>query len=146
MTENVLVTIKGLQFDTADKDVIEVINIGHFSQINDKIYVKYDEMSDSEIMLTSSLIKVGKNSVEIIKKGPVSTHMLFTVNEKTMAFYNTSFGSMYLGLITRNVEIDKKEDAISIWIDYFLEINYEQISECKVEICIKPQDKEVKLI
>lgn len=146
MTENVLVTIKGLQFNTSDKDIIEVINIGHFSEINDKIYVKYDELSDSEKILTNNLIKIGKGSVEIIKKGPISTHMLFTVNEKTMAFYNTPFGSMYLSIIAKNVEIDKKEDAINIWIDYFLEINYEQISECKVEISIKPQDKAVKLI
>jgi len=146
MTENVLVTIKGLQFDSVDENVIEVIHIGRFSEINNKIYVKYDEILDGETSLTKNLIKIGDGSVEITKRGQVSTHMQFCANEKTMSLYNTPFGSLYLSIFSRSVEIDKKEDEIHILIDYSLGVNEEQISECKVEICIKTQDIAGKLV
>jgi len=141
MTEDVLVTIKGLQLDSAEENVIEVINIGRLSEINNKIYVKYDEMIDGEKNLTRNLIKIEEGNVEIIKKGVVSSHMHFCANEKTMSLYNTPFGSLHLGILARNVDIKKKEDVIHILIEYSIEVNDEQISENKVEICIKQQDK-----
>ena len=146
MTENVIVTIKGLQFDSVDENVIEVIHIGRFSEINNKIYVKYDEILEGEIRATTNLIKIGEGIVEITKRGPVSTHMQFCPNEKTMSFYNTPFGSFNLGILSRIVDIDKNEDAIYIFIEYSLEVNEEQISECKVEICIKLQNRAEKFI
>jgi len=146
MTENVIVTIKGLQFDSVDENVIEVIHIGRFSEINNKIYVKYDEILEGEIRATTNLIKIGEGIVEITKRGPVSTHMQFCPNEKTMSMYDTPFGSFNLGILSRNVDIDKNEDAIHIFIEYSLEVNEEMISDCKVEICIKPQNRAEKFI
>ena len=143
MTENVLVTIKGLQFDAVDENVIEVINVGRFSEINDKVYVKYDEMLEGEKNPTRNLIKIIEGSVEIVKIGSVSSHMKFCANEKTMSLYNTPFGSLHLGILARNVDIKKKEDVIHILIEYSIEVNDEQVSENKVEICIKQQDKVV---
>jgi len=141
MTENVLITIKGLQFDSVEENVIEGIHIGRFSEINNKIYVKYDEMLEGEKNLTRNLIKISESSVEITKMGSVSVNMKFCTNEKTMSLYNTPFGSLHLGILTRNVDIEKKEDVIHILIEYSIEVNDEQISENKVEICIKQQDK-----
>jgi len=146
MTENVIVTIKGLQFDSVDENVVEVINIGRFSEINNKIYVKYDEILEGEMRTATNLIKIGEGIVEITKRGPVSTHMRFLPNEKTMSLYNTPFGSFDLGILARSVDIDKKEDAIQIFIEYSLELNEEIISECKVEICIKPQNRADKFM
>lgn len=139
MTENVIVTIKGLHFDSGEKEAIEVINVGCFSEINQKIYIKYDEITDVQTMRTNNLIKIKEDRIEIIKKGPVSTHMIFTSNEKTKAFYDTMYGRFSVGITTKNVVVDRKEDAIDIRIDYLLEMNEEQFSECKVEISIRPQ-------
>jgi len=141
MTEDVLVTIKGLQLDSAEENVIEVINIGRLSEINNKIYVKYDEMIDGEKNLTRNLIKIEEGNVEIIKKGVVSSHMHFCANEKTMSLYNTPFGSLYIGILASKIAIEKNKNNINILIDYTLEVNNEEISECKVKISIKPQDR-----
>jgi len=146
MTENVIVTIKGLQFDSIDENVIEVIHIGRFSKINNKIYVKYDEILEGEMRTATNLIKIGEGIVEITKRGPVTTHMQFSPNEKTMSLYNTPFGSFNLGILARSVDIDKEEDAIHIFIEYSLEADEKMISECKVEICIKSQDRAEKFI
>jgi len=140
MTENVQVTIKGLQNDSVDENVIESINMGQFIEINNKIYVKYDEILDGESSLTKNIIKIDNGNVEITKRGPISTHMRFCANEKTISLYNTPFGSLYLSIFTRSVLIDRKEDIIYIFIDYSLEVNEEQLSEYKMEICIKTKE------
>jgi len=146
MTENVLITIKGLQFDAADENLIEQINIGRLSEINNKIYVKYDEILDGENDLTRNLIKISEDSVEITKRGAVSAHMQFCANEKTTSLYKTPFGSLQLGILARNVDIDKKKEAINILIEYSIEVNDEQISENKIQICIRQQEKAENLI
>ncbi|SEW08216.1 DUF1934 domain-containing protein [[Clostridium] fimetarium] len=146
MTENVLITIKGLQFDAADENLIEQINIGRLSEINNKIYVKYDEILDGENSLTRNLIKISEDSVEITKRGPVSAHMQFCASEKTTSLYKTPFGSLQLSILARNVDIDKKKEAINILIEYSIEVNDEQISENKIQICIRQQEKAENLI
>ena len=144
MTEKVLINIKGLQFNSEDEDAIEVINVGHFGEINGKMCIKYDEMLEGENKLTSNLIKISEGSVEIIKKGHLTAHLLFNANEKTMTYYETPFGSLYLGIFSKNIEIDRREDGIEIIIEYSLEVNYEEISECRVSISVKPQGSDIK--
>ena len=65
-------------------------------------------------------------------------------NEKTMTYYETPFGSLYLGIFSKNIEIDRREDGIDILIEYSLEVNYEEISECRVNISVKPQGTDIK--
>lgn len=146
MTEKVLITIKGLQLGNSSEDVVEVINIGKYSEVNGKIYIKYDEAIEESNLVSNNLIKIDENCIEIVKKGPISTTMKFIQNNKTMTFYNTPFGNIYLGIFTREIEINKQEDSIHIEVNYSMEMNYEQLSECNVQISIVPQDKTVKLI
>ena len=53
-----------------------------------------------------------------------------------MTFYETPFGNIYLGIFSREVDIQRTEDTIKISIDYSLELNYEQVSDAKVVIDI----------
>ena len=146
MTKDVYVTIKGLQFADDDSDIIEVINIGQFSEINHSVYIKYDEVIEGESMVSHNLIKISDDGVEITKKGPVTAHMSFVPNQKTMTYYETQFGNLYLGIFARTVEIEKTDSKITIEIEYSIEVNYEQISECNVSVVITPQNEQVKLI
>lgn len=150
MKDTVYVTVKGLQlanqdvdneYDDQDSDPIEIINVGKYSVINGKEYIKYDEIYEGESEKSTCLIKIVPGNVEITKKGCVSTHLSFVEGEKTMTFYETPYGNIYLGVITRAIEIDRSDDQVAVRIDYALELNYEQISDCKVEIIVSSQGK-----
>ena len=146
MTKDVYVTIKGLQFAEDDSDSIEVITIGQLSEINHSIYIKYDDVIEGESTVSHNLIKISDDGVEITKKGPVTAHMSFVPNQKTMTYYETPFGNLYLGIFARTVEVEKTDSKITIEIDYSLELNYEHISECNVSIVITQQSERVKLV
>lgn len=150
MKERVYINIKGLQlaeqnvpsdYDAENDEPIEVINVGSYSVVNGKEYIRYDEVIEGQSQRCSGLIKIAGNVVEITKKGMVTAHLTFVPGEKTMTFYETPYGNIYLGVFARSVDMERTEDELSIHIEYALELNYEQLSECKVDIVISSKGK-----
>lgn len=154
MKEKVLVKIKGLQImsqvqeennqEENSEETIEIINIGSYNVVGNKEYVKYDELVEGENGKCSNLIKIADNAVEITKRGAVTAHMSFVAGEKTMTCYDTPFGNIYLGIFTRQIDILRSDGIINITIDYALELNYEHVSDCKVEMEIS-SNRDIKL-
>lgn len=150
MKDKVYINIKGLHlaaqnvprdYEDDSDEPIEVINVGSYSVVNGKEYIKFDEIYEGTEQKCTSLIKIADSSVEITKKGPVTAHMSFIPGEKTMTFYETPYGNIYLGIFAREVDMKRSSDKLSICIDYALELNYEQISDCRVEIEISSKGK-----
>ena len=127
MKEKVFVKVKGLQFANGqeEEDIIEVINVGRYRIINGSEYVKYDEVYEESTQKSTNTIKISEKCVEITKKGLVTAHMSFVEGEKTMTFYDTPYGSIYLGIFAQNIQIERGEDDIRISIDYSIDMNYE---------------------
>lgn len=142
MKDKVYISVRGLHLTSQsegydeDEEPIEVINVGTYKVVNGKEYIKYDEIYEGDSGKSTSIIKIADGAVEITKKGSVTTHLSFVQGEKTMTFYETPFGNIYLGIFSREVDIQRTEDTIKISIDYSLELNYEQVSDAKVVIDI----------
>ena len=137
MNKEVLVSISGLQFSNDDKDVLEVITIGDYYKRNGRHYLLFDEAMEGIEGTTRNMIKFNDHMVDITKKGVTNVHMVFEEKQKNMTYYDTPFGNLLIGLSTSHIEVKEKEDSIDIQIDYSLDINYEYISDCKINICLK---------
>lgn len=143
MTEKVYVTVKGLHIGTdadgsRNEDEIEVINVGVYKCVAGKEYIKYDEVYDDGDKF-KTIIKLLDNGVELTKKGTVTTHMSFIEGEKTRNLYETPYGSVYMGIYSKNVNIVHEENKIMIVIDYSIEVNYQLVSDSRVEICVQSE-------
>ena len=141
--DKVFIKIKGLYTGTMDEeascegeeaeviesqdDEVEVINVGTYSVVNGKEYIRYEEVYDDD-------------SVEVTKKGVVSTKMRFTMGSKNMTYYQTPYGNMSLGIITKSLEIERTEDTISIYLVYGMEVNCEHLSDCDMQITITTRE------
>ena len=143
MKEKVFVKIKGLQFANGqeEEDIIEVINVGRYRIINGSEYVKYDEVYEESTQKSTNTIKISEKCVEITKKGLVTAHMSFVEGEKTMTFYDTPYGSIYLGIFAQNIQIERDEDDIRISIDYSIDMNYEKVADSHIDIEISSKGK-----
>lgn len=143
MKEKVFVKVKGLQFANGqeEEDIIEVINVGRYRIINGSEYVKYDEVYEESTQKSTNTIKISEKCVEIIKKGLVTAHMSFVEGEKTMTFYDTPYGSIYLGIFAQNIQIERDEDDIRISIDYSIDMNYEKVADSHIDIEISSKGK-----
>jgi uncharacterized beta-barrel protein YwiB (DUF1934 family) len=147
VTERVYVTVKGLHAGAAgegvaDEDKIEVINVGLYRRIGDKEYIKYTEMYDDGERYTT-IIKLVDNGVELTKRGAITTHMSFIEGEKTRNLYETPYGSIYMGIYSKKIDIKHENNDIFITIDYSVEVNYQLISESRVEIKVQNEAPEL---
>ena len=147
MTQDVSISVKGLQAvaGTSDKETVEVINIGHLSEINQKTYISYEEVIEGEQKPVRNLFKSSDDCIELVRKGGLATNMIFKKNEKTISYYETPFGSLNLGIFATRVEVNRKGAYIDVLTEYSLEVNGEHISNCLVEIAVRPLEDGVEL-
>ena len=75
----------------------------------------------------------------MLKRGVSNAHMIFDTKRKNRSYYETPYGQLNLGIFTRNIKIDEKEDNINIKVEYALDVNYEPLAECTIRINVKPK-------
>lgn len=142
MTKEVLLTLQGLQFDQReeDSDKIEMVTVGDYYKKNDRHYVVYEEVTEGFEQSTKNRLKFSDHMVELTRNGLVTVHMVFQENKKNMSNYNTPFGQILVGIDTKRINIDEKEDNIVVDVDYALDINYEFLSDCHIKIDIRSKE------
>lgn len=138
MTQEVLLTIKGLQFDQReeDSDKIEMVVAGDYYKRNDKHYVIYEEITEGFSQATKNRLKFSEHMLELSRSGLVNVHMIFQENQKNQTNYNTPFGQIIVGIDTKKIRIEEKPDNIIVDVDYALDINYEFLSDCHITVNI----------
>lgn len=143
MTQEVLLTLKGLQFDQREEDAdkIETVMVGDYYKRNGKHYVIYEEITEGFSQATKNRLKFGEHMLELSRSGLVNVHMVFQENKKNLTNYNTPFGQILVGIDTRKIQIDEQPDHITVDVDYALDINYEFLSDCHITISISSKQK-----
>ena len=144
MTKDVLINISGLQVDVNEMEnndePIETISTGNYFFKNGKHYLLFEEVSEGVPGVTKTQIKIkGEDSLEVLKRGVSNAHMIFDTKRKNHSYYETPYGQLNLGIFTRNIKIDEKEDNINIKVEYALDVNYEPLAECTIRINVKPK-------
>ncbi|MCD7724615.1 MAG: DUF1934 domain-containing protein [Clostridiales bacterium] len=141
MMKEVLLTMQGLQFDQRleNADKIETVTVGDYYKKNNKHYVIYEEVTEGFTQATKNRLKFSEGILELTRNGLVNVHMVFQENKKNMTSYNTPFGQILIGIDTRKIQIEEKEEDIVVEVDYALDVNYEFLSDChiKIHICSK---------
>lgn len=148
MTKDVLISIKGLQFETGNDEPVEMIASGEYYFRNGKHYVLYEEISGEEEgqgEICKNTLKFSDDQVELVKKGASNVHMMFQEEEKTLTYYGTPFGQLMISIFTNKIKITHKEEAIEMKLEYDLEINQSYVSDCEITILIMSKDSKKSL-
>ena len=149
MTKDVLVSISGHHIDImaepedqvkaleSGQDAIEVVTPASYYCRGGKHYILYDEVMEGMPGTIKNRIKItGTDSVEIVKSGLSSSHMIFEKNRKNLTYYRTPYGQMLVGVNTRNMEVSVEDDRINVQVDYELDVNHEPLADCKIKLDI----------
>lgn len=143
MTKDVIISIKGLQFEaTADEkgEPVEIVTVGEYYNKNGKHYILYDEVMEGFTGITKNTVKISEQSLDITKKGVTNVHMAFEENKKNITCYNTPYGSLMIGIDARDVNIAENDDNIDIKVKYALDVNYEHLADCTIMINVKSKE------
>lgn len=140
--QEVILTLQGLQFDQREEDAdkIETVTVGDYYKKNGKHYVIYEEVTEGFEQPTKNRLKFSENMVELSRSGLINMHMVFQENKKNLSNYNTPFGQILIGIDTKKIRIDEKENSIVVDVDYSLDVNYEFLSDCHIKISISSKE------
>lgn len=140
MTKDVFIAIRGLQAVPEDKsDKVEVIVPGEYYYRNNKHYILFEEVLEGTDVVTKSMIKLEQDYMELTRKGPVSTHMVFEKDKQNVTYYYTPYGSILMGIDAKKVQLIETEECIEAEIHYSLDMNYEKVAESCIHIVVRPQ-------
>lgn len=140
MKTDVKISIRGIQ-NSAEEDSVEIVSLGEMYEKDDNIYVSYEEGAEAasgvDCDIVKSMLKICPKQVEIIKKGPTETHMVFVQDKDTISYYSTPFGEMEVAIHTNRLERLNTEQGFQIFLNYALEINAAHVSDCNVDIRVE---------
>lgn len=131
MSKDVVVSVSGFQTIGAEKDSVEIVANGRYTDKNGKGYLRFEENS-KENGVTKTVIVFDEKSMEVTRKGAAQLRMTFLPGQKTMTNYNTPYGTMLMGVDTKEYSAEVSEDSICLTVNYALEINHEFIADCKL--------------
>ena len=107
MTRDVLVSITGARFSEHDKEDVEMIISGDYFWKNGKHYVLYEEVMEDSGEVVKNTVKITPDSMDILKKGSINTHMVFQKGKKNVSCYLTPLENWLLELKPRILKLQK---------------------------------------
>ena len=145
MTKEVMLTIRGLQFDQGpDSEEIETVQWGQYYKKNGTHYIVYDEVMEGEKEPVRNVIRFREQEMNLMKRGMVNVYMAFEEHRKNITNYHTPYGSLLIGMDTRRVSFTEGAEEIRLQVEYTLEVNYEYLADCRIDIRIQPAGEGVK--
>ena len=141
MTNEVLLTIAGLQLIDGDQEMpVEVVTAGDYYLRNGKHYILYDEVVEGCSGHIHNTVKIGEESLEVIKKGISNVHMVFEKNKKNLTCYATPFGNLTVGIMAHRIQIEESDTDIDVQVSYSLDVNDEYLADCSIQMNVKSKD------
>ncbi len=138
MKKDVLIKISGMQSDFfRDADKVEIITSGSYYKKNNKHYLMYDEVGESQDEVTKNIARFDDEAFHIQKSGFTNVNMSFEENKRNIANYITPYGSLLVGIDASKVDVIENEEDIQVDIAYSLDVNYEHLADCKLHMDIK---------
>ncbi len=139
MKENAKISIITLSepVDGSEADKFELETLGSFYEKNGKYYIVYEETELTGFKNTTTTVKIGEDSVLLMRHGGVESRMEFVLNKKRLCNYNTPYGAI-------PVATELSEFSHSLWekggkakIRYCLDFNNEKFAVNTLDITVE---------
>lgn len=122
-----------------DDDIIEVVTPGKYYNKNNKFYAVYEESELSGMKGTTTTLKIENDMFTLMRKGTVTSKMIFKSNEKNHMIYITPEGSLGLSMDVVSVDVDVDEQGGDISAKYNLELSSGGILPTEIKININTE-------
>ncbi|AZR74053.1 hypothetical protein BBF96_12000 [Anoxybacter fermentans] len=121
MATEILISIKNLQKQDGEKNIINYQTRGFLYDKGQATYLQYEESAEGLEGVRTTL-KLEKNRVTLIRHGKVSMCQVFEEGVKDESQYKTSYGSIPLSTDTKRLEqaLGFDEGRIRIYYDLYL--------------------------
>ena len=138
MTKDVLVSIKGTHMRDEDNENIELVVPAKYSAEAGVEKITYDELIEGSKYSIKNTISVDTEGLSILKEGFTNSNMNFYKNgKKHITYYNTPYGEFVMGILTKNIDIQRSEDRLKVSVDYLLDLGEDFVSDCNIVVDVR---------
>ena len=143
MTKEIKLRVCGIHMQRSDgtQEDIEVVSVGQMCERDGFVCLTYDEIVDEEengvVQTVKNLIKYKEGQLEVVKRGPAESHMVYVPDRTTYTYYSTPVGQLEIGLYTKSLEKVMTQKGFQLRLNYDLEINQTFVSNCNINIYVE---------
>ena len=140
MKQEVMITVRGTQTLPGEKpETVELITRGTMTGRNGKFAISYTETELTGTPgVVSTFLVLNPHRVVLTREGPIKSRMVFVEGVKDESMYDLGFGSLLLGVLTRQIAVELNDDGGRLFIDYTVEVEQSQASQNSYEILVRP--------
>ena len=139
MEKDVVISIRGMQwYENRESDSIELVTRGVMLRDGVVCTLSYQESELTGLEGTLTTIQVEGEQVSMLRVGEYNTQMVFQTGRRHLSVYNTPYGAMEVGVNTRHLLAELKEDSGIIEVDYDIEVDHALAGRNAVQIEIAP--------
>lgn len=126
MTDNVIISIKGKQlYAEGGPDEMELVTAGVLRREGEGRYtISYQETELTGLEGTTTVVQVDGGRVTLLREGSINSQMVFEEGERHLSMYETPYGSLSIGILTRRMRSTLGEAGGDLEIDYAIEIDH----------------------
>jgi len=138
MKKDVLITVRGTQTADCMPESIELITRGTMTGRNGKYAISYEETELTVTPgVTSTFLILNPERVILTRSGDIKSRMVFVKGVKDESLYDMGFGSLLLGVYTKDILVDLSEDGGRLLIDYVVELEQTVTSKNRYEVIVE---------
>lgn len=126
MTDNVIISIKGKQlYAESAPDEMELVTAGVLRREGEGRYtISYQESELTGLEGTTTVVQVDGGRVTLLREGSINSQMVFEEGERHLSMYETPYGALSIGIVTRRMRSTLGEAGGDLEIDYAIEIDH----------------------
>lgn len=141
MTKEVMVTLSGLHMAEEDQDTLELVHVGEYYERNGTHYILFEEHLEGISQPVRNRIKIKDCYLEVQKKGPVDTSLIFEEGKTQSSTYSVPYGSFFISTYTRGVQFQMDEEKLEATASYTLSINGAHSADCHIRVKVEPKEQ-----
>lgn len=138
MAETVKLSLTGIQRDEAGgENITRTCAEAEYYERNGSVYLLYEEMPQESGSAVKNTLKLKGSVLELTRRGPVNTHMIFEAGTEHPSDYTTPYGRLQIGVRTHSLEVSSLHGLTVIRAAYSLTADDLPFSECTLEIALE---------
>ena len=110
MADKAMLTLRGRQRDESGEETVTKLRTqADYSIKNGSHYILYEEKLPDSENIVKNLIKLKGSVLEMTKRGPISSRMVFEAGKNHRTDYVTPYGILPLEVSTQELEVSTRE-------------------------------------
>ena len=122
----VLISVKSVQRDATGEDtVVELVSMGKYYEMNNVIYIIYDETEVTGLEGVRTTIKIYPESLVLLRSGTTRMRHQYILGDMQETVYETPLGALDLAVKTHELEVNLHEGSGEVHLGYDISIGGE---------------------